>query len=103
MPLFKKKSPEEVLKQNQRALNRTIRLARVVNAYVGDNCRYGHRELDRERSKLEQQEKKIIGDIKKMAKTGQMVRWLHIVDGKVDILQCHVSINLTRDSTPEKG
>ena len=33
-----------------------------------------HRELDRERGKLEQQEKKIIADIKKMAKTGQMVR-----------------------------
>ena len=32
-----------------------------------------HRELDRERGKLEQQEKKIIADIKKMAKTGQMV------------------------------
>ena len=45
----------------------------VVNVVV-------YRELDRERSKLEQQEKKIIGDIKKMAKTGQMVCWLHIVD-----------------------
>ncbi|XP_065887155.1 charged multivesicular body protein 2a-like [Dysidea avara] len=54
MPLFKRKSPEEVLKQNQRALNRVIR------------------ELDRERGKLETQEKKIIADIKKMAKTGQM-------------------------------
>ena len=32
-----------------------------------------YRELDRERNKLEQQEKKIIADIKKMAKTGQMV------------------------------
>ncbi len=31
------------------------------------------RELDRERGKLERQEKKIIADIKKMAKTGQMV------------------------------
>ena len=30
------------------------------------------RELDRERSALERQEKKLIGDIKKMAKTGQM-------------------------------
>ena len=30
------------------------------------------RELDRERSKMEQQEKKIIADIKKMAKQGQM-------------------------------
>ena len=30
------------------------------------------RELDRERMKMEQQEKKIIADIKKMAKAGQM-------------------------------
>uniref|UniRef100_A0A8C4Q6H4 Charged multivesicular body protein 2A n=1 Tax=Eptatretus burgeri TaxID=7764 RepID=A0A8C4Q6H4_EPTBU len=49
-----RKTPEELLKQNQRALNRAMR------------------ELDRERSKLEQQEKKIIADIKKMAKQGQM-------------------------------
>ena len=52
----KRKTPEEMLKQNQRALNRAMR------------------ELDRERMKLEQQEKKIIADIKKMAKQGQMVR-----------------------------
>jgi charged multivesicular body protein 2A len=31
------------------------------------------RELDRERTKLEQQEKKLIMDIKKSAKAGQMV------------------------------
>lgn len=31
------------------------------------------RDLDRERSKMEQQEKKVIADIKKMAKAGQMV------------------------------
>ena len=30
------------------------------------------RELDRERVALERQEKKLIADIKKMAKTGQM-------------------------------
>ena len=30
------------------------------------------RELDRERAKMEQQEKKLIMDIKKMAKAGQM-------------------------------
>ena len=45
-----------MLRQNQRALNKAMR------------------ELDRERMKLEQQEKKIIADIKKMAKQGQMVR-----------------------------
>lgn len=50
----KKKTPEEMLKQNQRALNRAMR------------------DLDRERAKLEQQEKKVIADIKKMAKLGQM-------------------------------
>lgn len=50
----KKKTPEEMLKQNQRALNRAMR------------------DLDRERQKLEQQEKKVIADIKKMAKAGQM-------------------------------
>lgn len=43
-----------MLRQNQRALNKAMR------------------DLDRERSRLEQQEKKIIADIKKMAKQGQM-------------------------------
>ncbi|PIO26803.1 hypothetical protein AB205_0221290, partial [Aquarana catesbeiana] len=51
----RRKTPEEMLRQNQRALTRAIR------------------ELDRERQKLEQQEKKVIADIKKMAKQGQMV------------------------------
>ena len=32
------------------------------------------RDLDRERARMEQQEKKIIVDIKKMAKDGQMVQ-----------------------------
>ena len=45
-----------MLRQNQRALNRAMR------------------DLDKERQRLEQQEKKIIADIKKMAKQGQMVR-----------------------------
>ena len=44
-----------MLKQNQRALNRAMR------------------DLDRERGRLESQEKKVIADIKKMAKQGQMV------------------------------
>uniref|UniRef100_A0A0K8TTK4 Putative vacuolar assembly/sorting protein did4 n=1 Tax=Tabanus bromius TaxID=304241 RepID=A0A0K8TTK4_TABBR len=53
--LFGKKiSPEEMLRKNQRALNRAMR------------------DLDRERMKMEQQEKKIIADIKKMAKEGQI-------------------------------
>ncbi|KAK3096510.1 hypothetical protein FSP39_000894 [Pinctada imbricata] len=50
----RKKTPEEMLRQNQRALNKAMR------------------DLDRERSKMEQQEKKVIADIKKMAKQGQM-------------------------------
>uniref|UniRef100_A0A673I6M7 Charged multivesicular body protein 2a-like n=2 Tax=Cyprinidae TaxID=7953 RepID=A0A673I6M7_9TELE len=50
----RRKTPEEMLRQNQRALNRAMR------------------DLDRERQRLEQQEKKIIADIKKMAKQGQM-------------------------------
>ncbi|EJD73891.1 hypothetical protein LOAG_18723 [Loa loa] len=50
----RKKTPTEMLRQNQRALNKAMR------------------ELDRERSRLEIQEKKIIVDIKKMAKMNQM-------------------------------
>uniref|UniRef100_A0A8C3Q0L9 Uncharacterized protein n=1 Tax=Chrysolophus pictus TaxID=9089 RepID=A0A8C3Q0L9_CHRPC len=52
----RRKTPEELLRQNQRALTRAMR------------------ELDRERQKLEAQEKKIIIDIKKMAKQGQMLK-----------------------------
>lgn len=51
----KKLTPEEMLRNNQRALNKAMR------------------DLDRERMHLEQQEKKVIADIKKMAKMGQMV------------------------------
>ena len=54
----KKKTPQEMLRQNQRALNKAMR------------------DLDRERAKMEQQEKKVIADIKKMAKQGQMVKCL---------------------------
>jgi charged multivesicular body protein 2A len=50
----KRLTPEQMMRQNQRALQKTIR------------------ELDRERSRLEQQEKKVIADIKKMAQQGQM-------------------------------
>ncbi len=50
----RKMTPDEMLRKNQRALNKAMR------------------ELDRERAKMEQQEKKIIMDIKKMAKAGQM-------------------------------
>jgi len=47
-------TPEEMLRKNQRALNKAMR------------------DMDRERTKMEQQEKKIIADIKKMAKDNQM-------------------------------
>ncbi|KAF5272464.1 hypothetical protein FQR65_LT04933 [Abscondita terminalis] len=50
----KKVTPEELLRKNQRALNKAIR------------------DLEREKMKMEQQEKKIIADIKKLAKEGQM-------------------------------
>jgi len=55
-------SPDEMLRKNQRALNKAMR------------------DLDRENMRMEQQEKKIIMDIKKMAKDGQMVSHiLHII------------------------
>ncbi|ORZ32585.1 Snf7-domain-containing protein [Catenaria anguillulae PL171] len=49
-----RKTPAEMLRQHQRALQRAIR------------------DLDREKAKLEQQEKKLIADIKKSARSGQM-------------------------------
>lgn len=52
----KKLTPEELLRKNHRALNKAMR------------------DLDREKMKMEQQEKKIINDIKKLAKEGQMVQ-----------------------------
>ncbi|RKO91105.1 hypothetical protein BDK51DRAFT_14305, partial [Blyttiomyces helicus] len=48
-------TPAEVMREHQRALTKA------------------QRELDRERTKLEQQEKKLIADIKKTAKANQMV------------------------------
>jgi charged multivesicular body protein 2A len=54
--LGRRKSPAEVLRIHQRSLTKA------------------QRELDRERTKLEQQEKKLITDIKKSAKAGQMVK-----------------------------
>ena len=54
----KRVTPEEMLRKNQRALNKAMR------------------DLDREKMRMEQQEKKIISDIKKLAKDGQMVTFL---------------------------
>lgn len=60
--LFGKRiTPEEMLRKNQRALNKAMR------------------DLDRERMRMEQQEKKIIADIKKLAKDGQMVIYYLII------------------------
>lgn len=50
-----RKTPAEMLRQHQRALNKA------------------QRELDRERGRLEAQEKKLVIDIKKAAKDGQNV------------------------------
>lgn len=50
----KRLTPEEMLRKNQRALNKAMR------------------DLDREKMRMEQQEKKVIADIKKLAKEGQM-------------------------------
>ena len=50
----KKMTPDEMLRKNKRALDKAMR------------------ELDREKAKMEQQEKKIIMEIKKNAKAGQM-------------------------------
>jgi len=49
-----RKTPQELLRENQRLITRSVR------------------ELDREKTKLEQQEKKIVVDIKKAAKAGQI-------------------------------
>lgn len=72
-------TPEEMLRKNQRALNKAMR------------------DLDRERMKMEQQEKKVINDIKKLAKEGQMVRmhchshnsFLYVSTDSVFLLNTH--------------
>lgn len=50
----KKKTPAEMLRENKRMLDKSIR------------------ELDRERTQLQNQEKKLVAEIKKMAKQNQM-------------------------------
>jgi len=52
---FKAKSPQEVMRENKRVLDRSIR------------------ELDRERMLVENQIKKTMAEMKKMAKAGQEV------------------------------
>lgn len=55
MDLFKTKTPAEQLRENKRMLDRAIR------------------DLDRERQKIEQQEKRTAMEMKKVAKAGQQV------------------------------
>lgn len=53
--IFGKKKPlKEVLRENKRTITRAVR------------------DIDREKVNLEKQEKKLIGEIKKNAKAGQM-------------------------------
>lgn len=53
--VFGKKKPlKEVLRENKRTITRAVR------------------DIDREKSNLEKQEKKLVGEIKKNAKAGQM-------------------------------
>lgn len=53
--LFRSKTPAEQLRENKRMIDRSIR------------------ELDRERMKMEGQEKKTVAEMKKLAKAGQKV------------------------------
>lgn len=53
--IFGKKKPlKEVLRENKRTITRAVR------------------DIDREKTNLEKQEKKLVGEIKKNAKAGQM-------------------------------
>jgi len=61
----KKKTPQELLRENKRTLDKSIR------------------EIERERASLQTQEKKLIAEIKKMAKQNQM--------GAVKVRLCVVS------------
>lgn len=65
------------MRQNQRALRKITRYISsnyLLYSFIRGNVSFfSERELDRERGQLERQEKKIIADVKKMAKTGQMV------------------------------
>jgi hypothetical protein len=63
----RKKTPEEMLRENQRSLKKAMRFL----SYCFESLNY--RELERERSSLEKQETKVIIDLKKAAKAGQIV------------------------------
>ncbi len=55
MDVFRRKTPQEIMRENKRMLDRSIR------------------ELDRERTVIEGQVKKTMAEMKKMAKAGQEV------------------------------
>lgn len=55
MGLFNRRTPQEIVRENKRMLDRSIR------------------ELDRERAQIEVQVKKTMAEMKKMAKAGQEV------------------------------
>lgn len=56
MGFFSSKTPQEILRENKRMLDRNIR------------------EIDRERMALQAQEKRTVAEMKKLAKAGQEVR-----------------------------
>jgi charged multivesicular body protein 2A len=63
-----RKTPAEMLRQHQRSLTKA------------------QRDLDRERTKMEQQEKKLVADIKAAAKKNQMVSELRISEDVLSIM-----------------
>lgn len=73
----RKKTPEEMLRENQRSLKKAMRwgtLCSCISQFIIRKIRsYDERELDRERAALEKQETKVIIDLKKAAKAGQIV------------------------------
>ena len=96
----KKKTPEEMLRENQRALRKAMRsdllllllVLCCLRLFFFSSCFLyaeahhtlahqsiqkikSNRELERERGALEKQEQKIINDLRKTAKAGQLVRW----------------------------
>ena len=68
------------MKEYQRTLNRSIR------------------ELERERGRLEQQEKKIILDIKKAAKENQLVRYWSVKSDQVIVMGMSISRRILQKS-----
>jgi uncharacterized membrane-anchored protein YhcB (DUF1043 family) len=68
--LFRTKTPAEQLRENKRMIDRSIR------------------ELDRERMKMEAQEKKTVAEMKKLAKAGQKV-FNHITHSSCSNITIH--------------